>query len=134
MGAHVINPDQLQLFMTGTELKSAITNSIDRAPMGRMSDMWKRKLRESKRSDMSHGAGTYQSLAKHGWQGEGVDVMHVRKYGALPEWDRTEVSVSDAHHRIAAAADIEAKGKRQIFIPTNHDEYPSLVPEHRQPK
>jgi hypothetical protein len=144
MGAHVINPDQLQLFMTGTELKNAITGSIDRNPIGgfggTMDKMWKSKLRQSKRSGVGHGAGTYQSLLKHGWQDPGTEggfeINRKRVYGGIPEWDRTETSVTGAHHRIAAAADIEAKGKRTIYFPTasNQYEYPTIIPEHRKPK
>ena len=130
--------EQVQLFMTGTELQSKITNSIDRVPGGSMEGLWKRKLRESKRTGMEHGADTYKSLQQHGWQSDpesprqGPGIMHVRKFGAIPEFDRDEMSVDDAHHRIAAAADLERKGKRTIYIPTwDRYEYPSLRPDGR---
>ena len=148
--SHHLNPDQLQLFMTGTELKNAITDSIDRAPMQSMDKMWATKLRQSKRSGMEHGAGTYQSIKQHGWKepegvwgdetpghgNSGFEIMHKRVYGGIPEWDRSETSVTGAHHRIAAAADLEAKGKRTVYFPTasNQYEYPTLVPEHRKRK
>jgi len=128
-----LHPEQLQLFMTGTELKNRITDSIDRAPMRSMDDMWKSKLRESK-GQQRHGGGTYQSLKKNGWQGEGPGILHRREYSVLPEWDKDHMGVNDAHHRIAAAADIEAKskGKREIYIPTtDQHEFPSLKPKDR---
>lgn len=138
--------------MTGSELKSAITDSIDRNPIGgfggTMDKMWATKLRQSKRSGMGHGAGTYKSLQQHGWKEpdevwgdespgyglSGFEVNHRRVYGGIPEWDRTETSVTGAHHRIAAAADMEAKGKRTIYFPTanNQYEYPTIVPKDRK--
>jgi len=116
-----LHPEQMRLFMTGTELKSSLTDSIDRAPMQSMGDMWKRKLRESK-GDAYHGGGTYASLKDRGWVGEGPGLYHTVLPGAIPEFNRQELRVDDAHHRIAAAADIEAKskGKRTIWIPTTN--------------
>lgn len=148
-----VNPEQLQLFMTGTELKGMITDSIDRNPLGgfggTMDKMWASKLRQSKRSGMEHGGGTYKSLQEHGWDppaevwgdeapghdASGFEINHVRKIGAIPAFDRTETSVTGAHHRIAAAADMEARGKRTIYFPTAHNqfEYPSLIPPGRTP-
>jgi hypothetical protein len=129
-----LQPRQMQLFMTGRELQGEITKSIDRAPMQSMEGMWKRKLTESKRSGMGHGADTYSSLREHGWQGEGPGLLHSTVPGAIPEWDREELGVTDAHHRIAAAAHMEGlKGKRQrtIFIPTwNRDQFqPEKMPK-----
>lgn len=155
-----LNPHQLQLFMTGTELKAAITDSIDRNPLGgmggTMDKMWATKLRQSKRpaDHPGHGAGIYQSMKKRGWDpptdvwgdqapgwdNAGFEINHVVKYGGIPEWDRTETSVTAAHHRIAAAADIEAKSAgtkkpRTIYFPTAHNqsEYPSIIPKDRTP-
>lgn len=129
-------PEQMQLFMTGTELKNRITDSIDRSPMGSMEQMWKSKLRQSKRSGMGHGNDTYASIKEHGWNADEpqFEILHVRQFGAIPEFDTDRFSVSGAHHRIAAAADIEArsKGKREIYFPTiRRDEYPSLRPPGR---
>lgn len=120
-----LHPEQMKLFMTGTELKDSITSSIDRAPMQSMDDMWKRKTRESK-GDAYHGGGTHASLKEHGWVGPGPELFHTTIPGAIPEFTKQDLAVSDAHHRIAAAADIEqrSKGKRQIFIPTtNRSQY-----------
>jgi hypothetical protein len=116
-----LHPVQMKLFMTGTELKNEITSSIDRAPMQSMQGMWDRKRRESKR-ESGHGAGTHASLKQRGWVGPGPELFHTTIPGAIPEWDKEELGVSDAHHRIAAAADIEqrSKGKRNIWIPTTN--------------
>ena len=118
-----LHPVQMKLFMTGTELKGEITSSIDRAPMGSMDQMWDRKRKESKRTGFGHGHGTHASIKEHGWVGSGPELFHTTVPGGIPEWDREELGVSDAHHRIAAAADIEArsagtKKPRTIWIPT----------------
>ena len=116
-----LRPEQMKLFMSGTELKGSLTNSIDRAPMQSMDDMWKRKLRESK-SESYHGGGTHASLKEHNWVGPGPGLYHTTIPGAIPEWSKEDTQVDDAHHRIAAAADIEAKskGKKTIWIPTTN--------------
>lgn len=137
-----VNRDQMR-YMTGAEIQDLITDSIDRNPIGgfggTMEKMWKGKLRGSKRDDRigpGTGSGVYASLLEHGWihnEEEGpVDIMHVRKYGAIPEWDRDEYTLSGFHHRIAAAADMERRGKRTINIPVRMWSYPSIVPEHRR--
>ena len=130
-----LHPEQMKLFMTGTELKSSLTNSIDRAPMGTMDQMWQRKTRESKR-DSGHGGGTRASLKEHGWVGPGPGLYHTVIPGAIPEFNRQEMSVDDAHHRIAAAADIEqrSKGKRQIWIPTTNRTQFTRGEGRKQPK
>jgi hypothetical protein len=125
-----IHPEQMKLFMTGTELKGAITSSIDKAPMQSMEGLWDRKRKESKRTGIGHGYETHKALKEQGWQGPGPGLHHVRTFGAIPEFDQDDLSIDDAHHRVAAAADIEAKskGKRNIWIPTtNRYEYPSLT-------
>jgi hypothetical protein len=135
---------QLKLFMTGVELQDSLTDSIDRNPIGgfgrSMDDMWKIKLRQAKRPDtaMNHGAGVYKSIKDNGYVGrtdtpEGFSIMHRREYGGIPEWDKDHMSVDGGHHRIAAAADLERKGKRTVFIPTanNQWEYPTDRPPGR---
>jgi hypothetical protein len=136
-----LHPQQMQLFMTGKELQSSLTKSIDRAPMGSMEGMWASKLRQSRRSGMGHGNDTYSALQQQGWQGPGPGLLHSRVRGAIPEWDRDELGVDDAHHRIAAAAHMEGlkntnpkKGnvQRTIFIPTwNRNEFTPESPPKR---
>jgi len=134
--------EQVPLFMSGTDLKNRITDSRDRPPMGTMEQMWKSKLRGSRRgSQGGHeplgpgtGGGVYKSLKEHGWQGPGPGLLHVRQFGAIPEFDHDRLSIDDMHHRVAAAADIEAKskGKRSIWIPTTErTEFESLRPPGR---
>lgn len=126
-GIHDPNtPFQLPLFMTGTELKGVITHSIDKGPFETMDQMWESKTRRSKGRGR-HGGGTYSSLLKDGWQPQtderAVNLWHRHKRPVkeLPSWDSAEIAVSNAHHRIAAAADMEEKGKRTIYFPVLHE-------------
>ena len=139
MAAHDnLNPHQLQMFMTGTELKGAINKSYDGSVRtggteGDLSGLWKVKLKESKKSDFSHGAGTYKSIKDKGWVADNpnydsINLSHQSVPGAIPAWDKVQRSVDDGHHRIAAAADIEAKTGRQHFIPVKHWQSPTSKP------
>jgi hypothetical protein len=136
MGDEVLNPHQLQLFMSGTELKSQITTSMD-ASMGTrgMEGLWPLKLKESKRvaEPGRHGSGIYKSIESKGWVSDDpnyghVNMSHGSKRGAIPAWNKVERDVDDAHHRIAAAADIEARsmqgglkgGKEGPNLPVAH--------------
>ncbi len=134
MAAHEnLNPHQLQMFMTGTELKDTINHSYDGSlstggtgggPDG-LNGLWKQKLKESKRSGFGHGEGTYKSIKDRGWVADNprydsINLSHRSVPGAIPAWNRVERSVDDGHHRIAAAADIEAKTGKQHFIPVQH--------------
>jgi hypothetical protein len=150
-----LNPHQLQMFMTGTELKGAINHSYDGslrtggtggAPDG-LTGLWKQKLKESKRSGFGHGEGTYKSIQDRGWVADNpnydsVNLSHKSVPGAIPAWNRVERSVDDGHHRIAAAADIEAKSMRgglkggkegpnvpkEHYIPVRHWQAPTSKP------
>jgi hypothetical protein len=151
----VLNPHQLQMFMSGTELKGAINKSYDGSlstggmgggPDG-LTGLWKQKLKESKRSGFGHGEGTYKSIKDRGWVADNprydsVNLSHQSVRGAIPEWNKVERSVDDGHHRIAAAADIEEKSRRgglpggkegpnrpvYHFIPVQHWQSPTNKP------
>lgn len=61
-----------------------------------------------------HGSGVYKSLSTEGWR-EGsapLTLLHIGNYGRR---------VPDAHHRIAAAAQMEELEGKQIFFPVVHD-------------
>jgi hypothetical protein len=120
MSEGVLNPHQLSMFMTGTELKGSITTSMDASIGTRgMEGLWDVKLKESKRTGSAgrHGSGIHKSIKDKGWVSDDrvyghVDMSHRSVPGAIPEWNKVDRSVDDAHHRIAAAADIEAKSMR----------------------
>ena len=134
--------DQLKMFYGAQELKDTITESGDRGRYGSfashygldsadrqsssgssgyhekesLDEMWDRKLAESKRPvESGHGGGVHASIVKRGY----VQASPVRMH-----WDTedgmTDVRLSDAHHRIAAAADIEQTTGRNIWINAEH--------------
>ena len=116
------------MFMTGTQLKGAITRSYDAtsSSAGGLDKMWGRKLTESKGEGGGHGSGTHQSIDERGWDLEDKDYGHVNLYhddkkGPIPEFDKHDKFIDDGHHRIAAAADIEARQPgRTVEIPVKH--------------
>lgn len=128
-------PTQLQMFMTGTELRGTINHSYDGSmrtggdgsgPDG-LNGLWKQKLKESKREGFGHGNGVYKSIKDHGWSADhaaaGYDIVnlyHNSKPGPIPEFDKLQRNVDDGHHRIAAAADLEAKGHGPYYIPVKN--------------
>lgn len=114
-----INPEQLALFYTATDLQKMLTRSVDRdlSPMGgfeSMEELWDRKLKESKKSSPhAHGGGVYDSIKEKGYVGDKLVVVHV---------DADDKQISNGHHRIAAAAQIEKETNKPIFIPVEHVE------------
>lgn len=136
-------PVQLPLFMTGSEIIKAVTKSPDvMSPDAAGFDkMWKTKIEESKRefttegSDWGWGSGTYDSLKEHGWNPNknlvGVPLKkgrpsethvvfrHLTKQNPDTGEYFTDILLGDAHHRIAAAAELEREGKT-IYLPVEH--------------
>jgi len=138
MSASVLNPNQLKLFMSGTEFKNASSTSVDLSYRDRtMDQLWTRKLAEAKAPAYTgHGAGIYESLKNEGFNKE--------HYGG--DWDtptlmfaghRTDpvpvMKQGEGHHRVAAAAEIEREsgGRRTIWMPVryeNHSQWAPTVP------
>lgn len=129
-----LNPTQLKLFMTGTEWKNELTHSTD----GPLDTVMPQKLEEASVSKESgkrdpHGAGTLDSLRKHGWdQQRSVNspatiIIEDSAAGKATKVDKEtgetvslgRVTQSEGHHRIAAAAHLESLGEGPFFIPTN---------------
>lgn len=107
------NPDQLQLFMTPSELMKKITYSYDRiyddyGVYESMDDLWSRKLKESKVEEVpgywQHGAGIHKLLATSGWNWDHRVPLAHTKYGNDGTW---ETRISNAHHRVASANEID---------------------------
>lgn len=134
MPSRHVNPNQFKLFMGGQEMKAASVASVDSEAMKGergWNPMWDRKLREAKQPlnpmlrpiYQPHGAGVYESMEKHGYQAS----------DEAGEWDRPTLWVSksrtpepvlrqgEGHHRIAAAADIERRTGRNIWLPVNYE-------------
>lgn len=140
------DPNQLALFMTANDLKDTITDSWDRGmireypshyglsqsdienPSGyvdydeeeSMEDLWGRKLAESKKPEGSgHGSGVHESISTKGWRpivSGGVDL----NYSSDDDPEYPDIRLSDAHHRVAAAADIESKTGKPIWMGVEH--------------
>ena len=154
MAGGVEHSGQFRLFYGATDLQATITASNDRKAIltvppeygpddstvspGKtrretMGEMWGRKTAESKETrglGASHGAGTYESIQEHGFDTtKGAPVrLTYDQYTDQPE---PEVKIGDAHHRVAAAADIERTTGRDVWIPvTNVD--PDLPYRHKQ--
>lgn len=125
-----IQPQQLKLFMTGGELKDNITYSGDTLPHETLGDMWDRKVVESK-EEYGHGAGTYDSIQKHGWDpkdswdAKGIPIRYSSRTGST--------RISNGHHRVAAAADIEEKTGKLTFFPLEHGADPFTHPSTQTP-
>lgn len=124
MSAGAINPNQLAMLMTGTELKNSLNESIDRNTT--MDEMWGAKLRGSRRTQgplgPGRGTGVHKSLRTEGLHPDNptLTMTHRFKPGAIPEWDEDTRQVDDQHHRIAAAADLESKGKGPFYFSVRH--------------
>lgn len=126
------DPNQLQAVMTGTELKGTITQSYDRRTSESLDEMWGRKLQESKApKDTGHGAGIHESLSTKGFRPElnawsGYDRDDNPGYrGAInvEHESRDRRHLDDGHHKVAAAADIEASSpQRNVWFNVNHSD------------
>jgi hypothetical protein len=142
-------PVQLPLFMTGSEIIKTVTNSTDvlTKDAAGFDKMWKRKIEESKREfttegyddtkgyDDGHGSGTYDSLKEHGWnpnknlvgqslkRGKPLEthvvLRHLIKQNPDTGEYSTDILLGDAHHRVAAAAELEREGKT-VYVPVEH--------------
>lgn len=125
-----LNPDQLKLLMTGSELQKTITHSYD-APLdmepgdaSTLNDLWSRKEAESRRRPgewlQPHGSGVYDSLKARGYEGE---PLRLHDYNVFTDAGVHVPArgVMDGHHRVAAAAALEREGQ-QIYIPVVHQD------------
>lgn len=144
-----MNPDQFKLFMSANEWKDSIEGSTDLYQDQTLDELWDDKLRESKATGGGvHGAGSYASLEKEGFR-EGINPNRGELYnqdgyvyhGAdgktvnAPFWGYSGPSIlvdkkgrniqAEGHHRIAAAADIEKKTGKTMWIPANYNSWES---------
>lgn len=121
-----LQPEQLALFMSATDLWKMLNVSYDRHPVadpsGRprletMDELKERKVAESKQpsSILTHGGGVYSSIWDKGYASdvEPIDLVH-QTTGSK--------RLRDGHHRVAAASDIEQKYGDPVWIPLVHSE------------
>jgi hypothetical protein len=125
MSKSVLNPNQLKLFMTGTEWKNSITHSTD----GPLEHIWPQKEQEARSPESSgrHGAGVYDSLKENGFNHyKNVNSPATIIFEESPDGKSVRTVQSEGHHRVAAAAALEKDTGKQVFIPTNYvDNTPS---------
>jgi hypothetical protein len=141
-------PNQLAMFYGAQDLKAQINESHDTGPITEyashyglssgdlesgefvgeheeLHEMWGRKLAESKMGPETgvHGSGVHQSISEEGWRPHANVVLHHAR--GEDGWGGDEVRVHDAHHRIAAAADIEETSGKPVWINVLHqsDDY-----------
>lgn len=121
-----IQHEQLKMFMTPQELKDRLTFSFDlndkfsydndTSRRETMPQMWQRKLDESQEDpeDGTHGAGLWESIYTQGYSGTPVHMAH--------ESGTSSARIMDAHHRVAAAADVAETTGKEIYMPVIHHE------------
>lgn len=114
-------PEQLKLFMTGTEWQNDVTHSTD----GPTDVVWKEKEQQSRASanqrNAPHGAGLYDSMKAEGFNRSkslnSTPTIVIETNPSGKEYRRTQ---SEGHHRVAAAAAIERDTGKPVYLPTNY--------------
>lgn len=124
-------PEQLKLFMSGTEWQNYTDSSIDGGPVdggnsekatARMKELWSTKEKEARapfRSDV-HGAGTYDSMKERGYDpspGEDPPTIILMNNQANTHVVKMQ---SEGHHRVAAAAAIERDTGQPVWMPVTY--------------
>lgn len=134
-----INPDQLKLFMGGQEWQDTATESIDRRGTETMSDVWKAKDSEARRTPQQtdmlevrapnnihnvvgqieyttpHGSGMYDKIKTDGYQHNEHDPPAMRPMGG------GQFQQLEGHHRVASAAAVERDTGRNVWLPTTYE-------------
>jgi len=119
MSKRALNPDQLKLFMTGTEWQDFVTHSTD----GPLEHIWPQKEQESRAPAASgrHGAGVYDSLKSEGYNHfKGVNSPATIIFEESPDGKSVRHVQSEGHHRVAAAAAVERDTGKPVYLPTNY--------------
>jgi hypothetical protein len=120
MGAHVINPHQLKMFMTSDEIKGyampnigdvethTYTPGFDEDPEG---TMWEAK------SDEAHETGLTSSVRRGGVR-EPVQIEH--RFAPTGTHDVSDAILREGHHRVQAAEDASRLKRHDLLIPVEH--------------
>lgn len=141
--------EQLKMFMTPGEIKSAVTTSPDLEDGENMSQMWQRKGEENYMSEGSSPSlmntikreGFNQATDRHSWFPKGVE----KRYGGdehvgVVQGKDGESWLNDGHHRVEALS----KTNPNQFINVDHysregetsgwvnDHYDKTMKEHQQ--
>lgn len=122
------SPQQFKLFMTGTEWKNSVTHSTD----GPIKTSWGGSLWEEKEArsrqpaGTGHGSGVYDSMKAEGYR-HNRDVPPALILEDAPNGKSVRTVQSEGHHRIAAAAALEAEGEGPYYIPTKYTDNTSAT-------
>ena len=116
--------EQLPMYMTAGEIKSIVNSSAD--PGGdNMESLWHQKLYEAKTGAIRNaryvptrarkGATLYDSIKSKGVQ----KPVELNRNNKDTRFSKKGYSLSEGHHRVAAAADINPN----MLIPVEHSEW-----------
>lgn len=112
-------PEQLKLFMTGSEWKNYVTHSTD----GPVDVVFPERAEQSRvpYNATKHGSGVYDSMKAEGYVGrKSVNSQPTIVFETSPNGKSLRRVQSEGHHRVAAADMLEQEGERVIDIPTNY--------------
>lgn len=114
-------PEQLKLFMTGTEWQGYVNSSTD----GPLDVIWPEKEAQARASanqrNAPHGAGTYDSMKEHGYVAQkSVNSPPTIVFETSPSGKTLRRTQSEGHHRVAAAAAVERDTGKPVYLPTNY--------------
>ena len=116
--------EQLPMFMTAEEVKNKVNSSAD--PGGHsMEDLWHHKLYEAKTGAIRNaryvptrkrkGNSLYESIKEKGVQ----KPVELQRNTKDTKFSKKGYSLSEGHHRVAAAYDIDPK----MYIPVEHSDH-----------
>ena len=111
-------PEQLKLFMSGTEWQNDVTHSTD----GPVDKVWPEKESQARapRSPHVHGSGTYDSIKRSGYQSYLGDDTPTIVFETNMKETKLQRVQSQGHHRVAAAAALERDTGNPVYLPTNY--------------
>lgn len=114
-------PEQLKLFMSGTEWQDDVTHSTD----GPIDTVWKEKEAQSRapgdQRNAPHGAGLYDSMKEEGFnRSKSLNSTPTIVIEQSPSGKQYRRVQSEGHHRVAAAAAIEKDTGKPVYLPTNY--------------
>jgi len=128
-------PEQLKLFMSGTEWQDDVTHSTD----GPIDTVWKKKeaqarVPDSQHHSVPHGAGLYESMEKHGFdRSKSLNSTPTIVIEQSPSGEQYRRVQTEGHHRVAAAAAVERDTGKPVYIPTNYyDDTPAARKRKRE--
>ena len=123
MAQHVVNTEQLSLFIDPVEHIANMRRSSDVRTDESMPGMWRRKESEAREPEFSgHGSGVYN------WMKAGEQVRNPVQ--VMMGQSSRDDSQSEGHHRIAAAAAVQRESGQPYHVPVEYWEHHKNVAEN----